>query len=141
MEKPEWGCPACGSTDIIQHVTMDATRQGRFRELNGSWTFDGDDDVDRDSLDISDEGEFECEACGETFDKPARIRHEPGVRVVLELTGTFAEPGENGVEHDLDEDVNLRLEFLCADKAQAKQVVETLRLVLSGAVEAAKGVR
>ncbi|MBN1772542.1 MAG: hypothetical protein JXB32_14830 [Deltaproteobacteria bacterium] len=141
MDKPTWGCPGCGGTDIIQHVAMDATRRGRFRELGGSWTFDGDDDVDRDSLDISDEGEFECCDCGEEFSKPARIRREPGVRVALELTGSMTEPGDNGVEQDLDDDLNLRLEFLCADQAQAKQVVETLRLVLSGAVEAARAVR
>jgi hypothetical protein len=142
MEKPKWGCPECGSyPDIIQNVTMDATRHGRFRELNGSWTFDGEDEVDRDSLDLSDEGEFECEGCGETFERPARIREEPGVRVVLAVDGEMFEPGEHGIEHEVDGNLGARFEFLCADKAQAERIVETLRIVLTGAVESVRGGR
>ena len=138
MEKPKWGCPECGSPDVTQHVTMDATRGGRFRELNGSWTFDGEDEVDRDSLDVSDEGEFECEDCGATFQKPARIREEPGIRVTFELSGDAYRPGEHGIEKELYLDLGARFELLCADEEQVRRLFETLRLFLEGVVGAAQ---
>ncbi|MBI5486489.1 MAG: hypothetical protein HY905_04075 [Deltaproteobacteria bacterium] len=138
MEKPKWGCPECGSTEVTQHVTMDATRSGRFRELNGSWTFDGEDEVDRDSLDLSDEGEFECADCGATFERPARIREEPGVRVTFKVSGDAYEPGEHGIEKDLDIDLNTRFEVVCADQEQVKRLFETLRLFLEGVAGAAQ---
>ena len=138
MEKPRWGCPECASADVTQHVTMDATRSGRFRELNGSWTFDGEAEVDRDSLDLSDEGEFECADCGATFERPARIREEPGIRVTFEVSGDAHEPGEHGVEKDLDIDLNTRFEVLCADQEQVKRLFETLRLFLEGVAGAAQ---
>ena len=128
MERPKWGCPECGGLEVIQHVTMDATRTGRFRELNGSWTFDGEDEVDRDSLDLSDEGEFECEACGETFEKPARIREQPGIRVELSVSGDMFEPGDHGVEQEIDDGFSARFEVECVDKEQAARLFETLRL-------------
>ena len=135
MDKPKWGCPECGNGEIIQHVTMDATRRGRFRELNGSWTFDGDDEVDRDSLDLSDEGAFECEACSETFERPARIRDEPGIRVTFEVSGAAFEHGEHGVEKELDLDLGARFEVLCADQDQVRRLFDTLRLFIKGVAE------
>ena len=141
MERPKWGCPECGSADVTQHVTMDATRSGRFRELNGSWTFDGEDEVDRDSLDLSDEGEFECADCGATFERPARIREEPGIRVTFEVSGDAHEPGEHGVEKDLDLDLSTRFEVLCPDQEQVKRLFETLRLFLKGVTESAQAGR
>jgi uncharacterized Zn finger protein len=141
MDKPRWGCPECGSTDVTQHVTMDATRRGRFRELNGSWTFDGDDEVDRDSLDLSDEGDFECEACGDAFEKPARIRDEPGVRVTIEVSGSAYEPGEHGIEKEVDLDLGARFEVLCGDQDQVRRLFDTLRLFFKGVAETAQAGR
>ncbi len=141
MEKPKWGCPDCASTEVIQHVTMDATRSGRFRELNGSWAFDGEDEVDRDSLDLSDEGEFECSDCGADFEKPARIREEPGIRVTFEVSGEAYESGEHGIEKELDLDLGARFEVLCKDEEQVRRLFETLRLFLKGVTESAQAGR
>jgi hypothetical protein len=134
MDKPKWGCPSCGSADIIQHVMMDATRRGTFRELNGGWAFDGEDEVDRDSLDLSDEGDFECEDCGATFEKPARIREEPGIRLALRVHGEAFQPGDHGVEQELEDDLSARFEVVCDDKEQVQRLFDTLRLFLEGVV-------
>jgi len=138
MDKPNWGCPECGSTDIIQHVTMDATRRGRFRELNGGWAFDGEEEVDRDSLDLSDEGEFECQDCSATFDKPARVRQGGGIRLALKVSGTAFRLDDKGVERELDDDFCARFEIICADQEQVVRLFDTLRLFLEGVVGSAQ---
>jgi hypothetical protein len=138
MEKPTWGCPECGSDEVFQHVTMEATRGGTFRQQNGSWTFDGEEEVDRDSLDLADEGEFECGSCGETFKQPSRVRHDDGIRVALKVTGTAYRPDDNGVEQELDDDLCARVEVVCTDREQAKRLFETLRLFLQGVVGTAQ---
>ncbi|MBI5500817.1 MAG: hypothetical protein HY907_11285 [Deltaproteobacteria bacterium] len=103
--------------------------------MNGSWTFDGDDDVDRDSLDLSDEGEFECADCGESFERPGRVREEPGIRVTFEVSGAAFELGEHGIEKEIDLDIGARFEVLCADQEQVRRLFETLRLFLKGVAE------
>lgn len=130
-----WGCPGCGGTDIIQHVTICATRDGKFRDMHGSWTFDGDDDVARDSLDITDEGEFECQDCGETFEKPVRIRKEPGIRLVIQVMGSAYKPDENGIESEVDADLSTRFETICKDKEMAGQLFNMLKLFIKSSLD------
>ena len=73
--------------------------------------------------------------------KPARIREEPGIRVPFEVSGDAHEPGEHGVEKDLDLDLNTRFEVLCPDQEQVKRLFETLRLFLKGVTESAQAGR
>jgi hypothetical protein len=127
MDKPTWGCPECGSADVVQHVTLTATRPGEFVARDDRWEFD-EGDVDRDTLDVSDEGKFECNTCGEEFDSPSRVNRQTGIRLALRIRGSAFEPDEHGVEQELDDDLTAKFEVMCEDKEQAKRLFETLRL-------------
>lgn len=136
MDKPIWGCPDCGSPEIVQHVKLTATREGKFRASGESWEFEtAGDDFDRDSIDVDDEGEFECSACGETFDKPSRVRSDTGIRLALRVRGEAFRPDEHGVEQALEDDFDARFDVVCADKEQVGRLFEMLRLFLRSVSE------
>lgn len=141
MDKPTWGCPGCGSADLMQHVKLDATREGRFRATADGWTFETDDEFDNDTIKLTSEGEYECMRCGETFDKPARVRQGTGIRLALKVSGAAFQPDENGVEQELDDDFSARFEVIVADKAQVQSLFETLRLFVKGISQSAGGGR
>jgi predicted RNA-binding Zn-ribbon protein involved in translation (DUF1610 family) len=133
-----WGCPECGSTDIVQHVKLTATRGGKFRSAgNGAWEFDADDEYDRDSIDVDDEGEFECEDCGEEFDKPARVR-QGGIRLALRVQGEAFKPDDKGVEQEIEDDLSARFEIECADEAEAKRLFAMFRMFVGSVAGSAK---
>ena len=139
MDKPTWGCPDCGSTEIIQHVKLSATRDGKFRASGESWEFDtADQEYDRDTIEVDEEGDFECSRCRETFDKPARVREGAGIRLALRVRGEAFEPDEHGVEQAMDDDFSARFEIACADKVLVARLFETLRLFLKGVTETAR---
>jgi predicted RNA-binding Zn-ribbon protein involved in translation (DUF1610 family) len=141
MDKPTWGCPECGATDIVQHVKLDATREGTFRPDGNGWAFECNDEYDRESVEVSDEGEFECSSCGEAFERPSRVRQGTGIRLALKVSGAAFLPDENGVEQAMDDDFSSRFEVACADKEQVTRLFETLRLFLKGVSDAARGAR
>ncbi len=136
MDKPKWGCPECGSTEVRQHVKLSATREGKFRPSGDGWEFDPDDEYDRDSVDVDDEGEFECESCGGEFERPARVR-EGGIRLVVRVGGDMFKPNERGVEEEMDDTFSAGFDVECADPEQGKRLFETLRLFLKGVAESA----
>jgi hypothetical protein len=141
VDKPTWGCPDCGSADLMQHVKLDATREGRFRATGDGWAFESDDDYDRESVEVSDEGEFECDRCGKTFEKPARVREGTGIRLALRISGAAVQADENRVEQELEDDFSARFEVIVADKAQVQSLFETLRLFVKGISQSAGGGR
>ena len=138
MDKPTWGCPDCGSTEIIQHVKLSATRDGTFRPDGNGWEFDASDEYDRDSVEVDDEGEFECSRCGETFNTPARVREGAGIRLALTVRGKAFKPDEHGVEQEIGDNLSATFEIECADETQARRLFETLRLFLEGVVGSAR---
>jgi hypothetical protein len=139
MDKPTWGCPDCGSTDIVQHGKLDATREGAFRPDGNGWAFESKDEYDRESVEVSDEGEFECSTCGETFDKPSRVRQGAAIRLALKVSGAAFQPDENGVEQAMDDDYCAKFEVTCADKEQVRRLFETLRLFVKSVADSTPG--
>lgn len=139
MDKVTWGCPACGSGDVVQHVKLSATREGRFRGYGNGWEFSSDSEFDTNSAEVDEEGDFECGSCEETFDKPVRLRQGNTIRLALRISASAFRPNANGVEAELEDDFSARFDTECVDEAQAKHLFEALRLFLKGIAASVTG--
>jgi hypothetical protein len=115
-------------------------------EPNGSYEFHADHEtvkLDEIDDDTSDEV-YECDHCGESFDTPGRIREGTDIRVVVKLNVEAYRSGMKKDAPDVEQEVEdlahtEKFEFYCVNGAQAKNVAETLRLMVGGVVNTAKG--
>ena len=134
----KWGCPSCGSTDVVRIVTVKGKQDGRF-DKHGRFV-ERDGSVRTDDSDVDDELGYECHGCGDTYEKPSRVYDEAGshVRVSLEID-TFSVAEKGGPEGDTMYATGYSTELVCSSEEQARKMADSIKAAVAAVVKVVEG--